>query len=53
MLREFVKASEAEIWTRVRSPYFTSFGGLHFENEPRLTELDNNNYNSQTISNAP
>jgi len=35
-----VKASEAEIWTRVRRRYLTSFAGLHFENEPELTELD-------------
>jgi len=34
------KASEAEIWTRVRRRYLTSFAGLHFENEPGLTELD-------------
>jgi len=40
MLREFAKASEAEIWTRVRRRYLTSFTGLHFENEPGLTELD-------------
>jgi len=40
MLREFAKASEAEIWTRVRRRYLTSFAGLHFENEPALTELD-------------
>jgi len=33
-----VKTSEAEIWTRVRR--LTSFAGLHFENEPGLTELD-------------
>jgi len=39
-LREFAKASEAEIWTRVRRRYLTSFAGLHFENEPGLTELD-------------
>jgi len=37
MLRQ---ASEAEIWTRVRRRYLTSFAGLHFKNEPRLTELD-------------
>jgi len=36
----FAKASEAEIWTRVRRRYLTSFAGLHFENEPGLTELD-------------
>jgi len=35
-----VKASEAEIWTRVRRRYLTSFVGLRFENEPGLTELD-------------
>jgi len=35
----FAKASEAKIWTRVRSRYLTSFAGLHFENEPGLTEL--------------
>jgi len=35
-----VKASEAEIWKRVRRRYLTSFAGLHFENEPGLTELD-------------
>jgi len=40
MLREFAKASEAEIWTRVRRRYLTSFANLHFENEPGLTELD-------------
>jgi len=40
MLREFPKASEAEIWTRVCRRYLTSFVGLHFENEPGLTELD-------------
>jgi len=40
MLREFAKASEAEIWTRIRRRYLTSFAGLHFENEPGLTELD-------------
>jgi len=40
MLREFAKASEAEMWTRVRCRYLTSFAGLHFENEPGLTELD-------------
>jgi len=28
----FAKASEAEIWTRVRRRYLTSFVGLHFEN---------------------
>jgi len=27
----FAKASEAEIWTRVRRRYLTSFAGLHFE----------------------
>jgi len=40
MLREFAKAFEAEIWTRVRRRNLTSFSGLHFENEPGLTELD-------------
>jgi len=40
MLREFANASEAEIWTRVRRRYLTSFAGLRFENEPGLTELD-------------
>jgi len=40
MLREFAKASEAEIWTRVRRRYLTSYAGLHFENVPGLTELD-------------
>jgi len=40
MLREFAKASEAEIRTRIRRRYLTSFAGLHFENEPGLTELD-------------
>jgi len=39
-MREFAKAFEAEIWTRVRHRYLTSFAGLHFENEPGLTELD-------------
>jgi len=39
MLREFAKASEAEIWTCVRRRYLTSFAGLHFENEPGLTEM--------------
>jgi len=34
------KVSEAEIWTRVHRRYLTSFAGLHFENEPGLTELD-------------
>jgi len=28
----FAKASEAEIFTRVRRRYLTSFAGLHFEN---------------------
>jgi len=32
MLHEFAKASEAEIWTRVRRRYLKSFAGLHFEN---------------------
>jgi len=36
MLREFAKASEADIWTRD----LTSSAGLNFENEPGLTELD-------------
>jgi len=36
----FAKAFEAEIWTRVRRRYLTSFAGLHFENEPGLTEID-------------
>jgi len=36
----FAKASEAEILTRVRRRYLTYFAGLHFENEPGLTELD-------------
>jgi len=36
----FAKASEAEICTRVRRRYLTSSAGLHFENEPGLTELD-------------
>jgi len=36
----FAKASEAEIWKRVRRRYLTSFAGLHFENEPGLTQLD-------------
>jgi len=40
MLREFAKASGAEIWIRVRCRYLTSFAGLHFENEPGLIELD-------------
>jgi len=40
MLREFAKASKAEIWTRVRRQYLTSSAGLHFENKPGLTELD-------------
>jgi len=40
MLREFAKASEAEIWIRVRRRYLTSFACLLFENEPGLTELD-------------
>jgi len=39
MLREFAKASEPEIWTRIRRQYLTSFAGLHFENEQGLTEL--------------
>jgi len=40
MLREFAKASEAEILTRVRRRYLTSFVRLHYENEPGLTELN-------------
>jgi len=40
MLHGFAKASEAEIWTRIRRRYLTSFAGLHFENEPGLTESD-------------
>jgi len=36
----FAKASEAEIWTRIRRRYLKFFAGLHFENEPGLTELD-------------
>jgi len=36
----FAKASEAEIWIRVRRRDLTSFAGLDFENEPGLTELD-------------
>jgi len=40
MLREFAKASEAEIWIRIRRRYLTSFAGLHFEKEPGLTELE-------------
>jgi len=36
----YSKASEAEIFKRVRRRYLTSFAGLHFENQPRLTELD-------------
>jgi len=40
MLREFAKASEAEIWTHVHRRYLTFFAGLHFENEPGLTQLD-------------
>jgi len=40
MLREFAKASEAEIWTRVCRRHLTSFAGLHFEKEPGLTKLD-------------
>jgi len=39
-LREFAKASVAEIWIRVRRRYLTSFTGLHFENETGLTKLD-------------
>jgi len=40
MLCEFAKASEAEIWIRVRRRYLTFFAGLRFENEPELTQLD-------------
>jgi len=40
MLHEFAKASEIDIWIRVRRLCLTSFVGLHFENEPGLTELD-------------
>jgi len=40
MLCEFAKASEAEIRTRIHCRYLASFAGLHFENEPGLTELD-------------
>jgi len=40
MLREFAKASEAEIWKRFRRRYLTFFGFLHFENERGLTQLD-------------
>jgi len=40
MLREFAKASEAEIWTCVRRQYLTFFASLRFESEPGLTELD-------------
>jgi len=40
MLREFAKASKAEIWTRVRRRHLTYSAGLSFENEPGLTELD-------------
>jgi len=40
MLRELARASEAEIWMRVRRRYLTSSAGLHLENEPGLTELD-------------
>jgi len=36
----FAKASEAEIWTRVRRRYLTSFAVLHFENEPGLTAAE-------------
>jgi len=32
ILREFAKASEAEIWTHVRRRYLTFFAGLYFEN---------------------
>jgi len=40
MLREFAKASEPEIWIRVRRRYLTTSACLYFENEPGLTELD-------------
>jgi len=40
MLHKFAKASEVEIWTRIRRRYLTSFAGLHCENEPGLTELN-------------
>jgi len=40
MLSEFAKASEAEIWKRIRRRYLTTFAGLYFGNEPGLTELD-------------
>jgi len=40
MLRKFAKASETEIWTRIPRRYLSFFAGLHFENEPGLTELD-------------
>jgi len=30
--QSFAKASETEIFTRVRRRYLTSFAGLHFEN---------------------
>jgi len=40
MLREFAKASEAEIWTSVHRRYFLSSAGLFFENVPGLTEID-------------
>jgi len=36
---EIFLAKASEIWTRVRRRYLTSFAGLHFENEPGLTEL--------------
>jgi len=36
----FAKAFDAEIWTRDRRRYLTSFAGLRFKNEPGLTELD-------------
>jgi len=38
--QSFAKASEDEIFTCVRRRYLTSFAGFHFENWPRLTELD-------------
>jgi len=37
MLRKLAKASEADIWTRIRRGYLMSFAGLHFQNEPGLT----------------
>jgi len=48
----FAKASEAEIWTRIRHRYLTSFPGLHSANYARLTELDaaEDRQNSQCVS---